>query len=64
MKSFGKGFVFGTIATVSAIAGCVVLLTKTKKIKKRAAKIPLAFFICQKKLSFPSFCLPMQNSRP
>ena len=25
---------------------------------------PASFFICQKKLSFPSFCLPMQNSRP
>ena len=29
MKSFGKGFVFGTIATISAVAGCVYEMFKT-----------------------------------
>ena len=29
MKSFGKGFVFGTIATISAVAGCVYAFKKT-----------------------------------
>lgn len=29
MKSFGKGFVLGTIATISAVAGCVYAFKKT-----------------------------------
>lgn len=29
MKSFGKGFVFGAIATISAVAGCVYAFKKT-----------------------------------
>ena len=31
MKSFGKGFVFGTIATISAVAGCVYALDEHRK---------------------------------